>query len=478
MGFPAWTAHVSRAGHGEGDARLGQRARHDRRPARSGRATRSSPTTTACASCRGSTWTRRVTASAARVAKEEQEPQAARRRRARPGHVQPAAQAREGRPDQLRRVRQAGRRGTASGRRETMSDGIRCMQMRGGTSKGAYFLAERPARRTRQSATTCCCGSWAARTRGRSTGSAARTRSPPRSRWSPRAPTARRRRRLPVPAGHGRPAGRHRQAELRQHPGRHRPVRGRARPGRRAPEQTSVRIRMVNTDSIVTATFPTPDGVPRYDGDTAIDGVPGTAAPIVLDFEDRRLGHRRVLPTGQRHRHVRRHHRDLRGQRDAGRRGRRDQLRQDRVRVRRRARGRRGAEQAGPGAAARGGQGDGPRRRVSGTTVPKISLVAAPADGGTISTTDLHPGPGARVDRGARRGQRRHRVSCSPARSAATWPSITPGAAPARHRAPQRAAPGRGRAGPRRAAAEGAPLGRGAHRAQALRRHRLPEVAR
>jgi 4-oxalomesaconate tautomerase len=50
-------------------------------------------------------------------------------------------------------------------------------------------------------------------------------------------------------------------------------------------EETSVRIRMVNTNSIVTATFPTPGGRPRYDGDTAIDGVPGTAAPVVLNFE-------------------------------------------------------------------------------------------------------------------------------------------------------------------------------------------------
>ncbi|HEY7264747.1 MAG TPA: 4-oxalomesaconate tautomerase [Trebonia sp.] len=62
-------------------------------------------------------------------------------------------------------------------------------------------------------------------------------------------------------------------------------------------DETSVRIRMVNTDSIVTATFPTPQGKPRYDGDTAIDGVPGTAAPIVLNFEDDGPG-KSVLPTG------------------------------------------------------------------------------------------------------------------------------------------------------------------------------------
>jgi 4-oxalomesaconate tautomerase len=48
---------------------------------------------------------------------------------------------------------------------------------------------------------------------------------------------------------------------------------------------TRARIRMVNSNRIVTATFPTPGGRPRYDGPTAIDGVPGTAAPVVLTFE-------------------------------------------------------------------------------------------------------------------------------------------------------------------------------------------------
>jgi 4-oxalomesaconate tautomerase len=62
-------------------------------------------------------------------------------------------------------------------------------------------------------------------------------------------------------------------------------------------DETSVRIRMVNTDDIVTATFSTPGGRPRYDGDTAIDGVPGTAAPIILNFEDSGSG-KSVLPTG------------------------------------------------------------------------------------------------------------------------------------------------------------------------------------
>ncbi len=48
---------------------------------------------------------------------------------------------------------------------------------------------------------------------------------------------------------------------------------------------TTVRIRMVNTDSVATATFATPGGRVDYDGDLAIDGVPGTAGAISLDFE-------------------------------------------------------------------------------------------------------------------------------------------------------------------------------------------------
>jgi 4-oxalomesaconate tautomerase len=61
--------------------------------------------------------------------------------------------------------------------------------------------------------------------------------------------------------------------------------------------ETSVRIRMVNSDSLVTATFPTPGGKPGYRGDAAIDGVPGTAAPVILEFADDG-GDARVFPTG------------------------------------------------------------------------------------------------------------------------------------------------------------------------------------
>ena len=61
----------------------------------------------------------------------------------------------------------------------------------------------------------------------------------------------------------------------------------------------SVRVFMVNTDSIATATFPVSDGMPVYDGSTAIDGVPGVAATIELDFEDIAGGScGALLPTG------------------------------------------------------------------------------------------------------------------------------------------------------------------------------------
>ncbi len=49
---------------------------------------------------------------------------------------------------------------------------------------------------------------------------------------------------------------------------------------------TTIRIRLVNTGALVVAKLPTPVGVVEYDGDTAIDGVPGTAARIDLQFMD------------------------------------------------------------------------------------------------------------------------------------------------------------------------------------------------
>ena len=48
--------------------------------------------------------------------------------------------------------------------------------------------------------------------------------------------------------------------------------------------ETEVRIRAVNTGARVLARVQTPDGATRYDGAVAIAGVPGTAAPIALNF--------------------------------------------------------------------------------------------------------------------------------------------------------------------------------------------------
>jgi 4-oxalomesaconate tautomerase len=49
---------------------------------------------------------------------------------------------------------------------------------------------------------------------------------------------------------------------------------------------TTARIHMVNSRAVVTATFATPGAQVRYAGDTAIAGVPGTASPILLRFAD------------------------------------------------------------------------------------------------------------------------------------------------------------------------------------------------
>jgi 4-oxalomesaconate tautomerase len=49
---------------------------------------------------------------------------------------------------------------------------------------------------------------------------------------------------------------------------------------------TNVRIYMVNTKAIAVARIQTPNGQVNYEGDARIDGVPGTAAPVMTDFLD------------------------------------------------------------------------------------------------------------------------------------------------------------------------------------------------
>jgi len=50
--------------------------------------------------------------------------------------------------------------------------------------------------------------------------------------------------------------------------------------------ETRVAIYMVNTGNLAVATVQTPGGVVRYDGPAAIAGTPGSAAPINIDFLD------------------------------------------------------------------------------------------------------------------------------------------------------------------------------------------------
>lgn len=65
-----------------------------------------------------------------------------------------------------------------------------------------------------------------------------------------------------------------------------------------APE-TRIRIHNVNTGKIIESRLQTPGGELRYQGDTVIDGVPGTAAPVYLAFLEA-IGAKtgRLLPSG------------------------------------------------------------------------------------------------------------------------------------------------------------------------------------
>jgi len=152
-----------------------------------------------------------------------------------------------------------------------------------------------------------------------------------------------------------------------------------------------VRIHMVNSGSVATASFTGADGAVEYEGGTAIAGVPGTAAAIVLDFAGTSgSATGALLPTGN-------VTDDIDGvtvtcvdngmpvvvvpaaalgctgyetvaelEADEG--------------LRRRVR------ELQLGAGSLMGLGD-----VSAASVPKISLVAAPADGGTICTRSFIP---------------------------------------------------------------------------------------
>ena len=50
--------------------------------------------------------------------------------------------------------------------------------------------------------------------------------------------------------------------------------------------RTDVRIRMLNSGGIAVVSVQTPGAVVSYDGSVKIDGVPGTSAPVMIDFAD------------------------------------------------------------------------------------------------------------------------------------------------------------------------------------------------
>jgi 4-oxalomesaconate tautomerase len=64
--------------------------------------------------------------------------------------------------------------------------------------------------------------------------------------------------------------------------------------------ETRVRIFNVNTQSLVEAIVQTPNGQVEYEGDASIDGVPGTAAPVGINFQSA-IGSvtKKLLPTGK-----------------------------------------------------------------------------------------------------------------------------------------------------------------------------------
>ncbi|MFD5384208.1 PrpF domain-containing protein [Streptomyces sp. NPDC127074] len=152
-------------------------------------------------------------------------------------------------------------------------------------------------------------------------------------------------------------------------------------------ERTPVRIRMVNSGDHATVTVSTPGGRVDYTGSAEISGVPGSAAPLVIAFQQ---GSGPLLPTGRA--------RDVidgtpvtcvdngmptvliaaaalnvTGQEDPG------ELEADPVLGARLQEIRREAGRLM-------GLGD-----VSATTVPKLSLLVPPAHGGTVMTRTFIP---------------------------------------------------------------------------------------
>ncbi len=217
-----------------------------------------------------------------------------------------------------------------------MQTKIPCVIMRGGTSRGPFFKLVRPARRRAHARRGAARGDGlAARDpggrhrrlalgdeQGRDDQQVASARTPMSTTCSRRCRSTRASS-IPSPTA----------ATCWWRSGR-----SRSRPGwfRRANGETPVRIYSVNTDSLVEAIVQTPGRQVTYEGEASIDGVPGTAAPVGINFKDAlRRRHREDAPHRQAARRDRRRRGELRGHRDAARDDARRRHGQDRLRDRR-----------------------------------------------------------------------------------------------------------------------------------------------
>lgn len=152
-------------------------------------------------------------------------------------------------------------------------------------------------------------------------------------------------------------------------------------------DETSVRIRLRNTGDAATAVFPTPGGRVDYAGAEAIDGVPGTAARIELELSS---GGRPLLPTGNVVDDVAGHRATLVDNGmpvvilEAGEFGLTGDETPDDLESREELRN--AVETVRLAAGLRMGLGD-----VAAQTVPKVFLVSPPRNGGAISTRAFIP---------------------------------------------------------------------------------------
>jgi len=166
-----------------------------------------------------------------------------------------------------------------------MSDGVRCMWMRGGTSKGGYFLADDiPADRAERDAFLLrVMGSPDPRQIDGMGGADPLTSKVAVIRKSTRGDADVDYLFLQIFVDQAVVTDAQNCGNILAGVGPFAIERGLIEP---ADGETKVSIYMENTGQIAVATVQTPHGKPTYNGDARIDGVPGSAAPVPLEFRD------------------------------------------------------------------------------------------------------------------------------------------------------------------------------------------------